>query len=200
MSSVEERTQLDLLTAYFQGKSVELTEKQKEIADRIDYADNIIRTYTERRKCVKMIQMKYPDISLTTAYRIFAAARYVFGSVNRFDKEYERQSIYEKQMKLASILMNTNPVKYAKHINTALLNAARILGLDKPDDAHFNPQDLVQHNYLMLVQIGEAMAPGLIGLPGIEKLPEEKKGQLLNAYRELADEKRFDEIFDESES
>ena len=183
MSSVEERTQLDLLTAYFQGKSVELTEKQKEIADRIDYADNIIRTYTERRKCVKMIQMKYPDISLTTAYRIFAAARYVFGSVNRFDKEYERQSIYEKQMKLASILMNTNHVKYAKHINTALLNAARILGLDKPDDAQFNPQDLVQHNYLMLVQIGEAMAPWLIGLPGIEKLSEEKKGQLLNAYR-----------------
>ena len=171
----DERTQLDVITAYFQGKDVELTEKQMEIANRVDFADNVIRMYTDRKKCIKMIQTKFPDISVSTAYRIFSAAKYVFGSVNRFDKEYERQVLYEKQMKLVHMLFSTNPVKYAKHINTALINASRILGLDKPDDNSVNPKDLVQHNYLMLVQIGEAMAPGLIGLPGIEKLPEAQK-------------------------
>jgi hypothetical protein len=194
--SKEEKTSLDIISGYFQGKEIELTEKQMEIANRIDYADNIIRTYPDRKKCIKMIQAKFPDISQATAYRIYSAAKYVFGSVNKFDKNYERQLLYEKQMKLVNILWASNPVKYAKHINTALIQAAKILGLDKPDDNAVNPQDLIQHNYLMLLQIGESMAPALIGLPGLEKLSPEKKAQLLNAYREISDEKRFDEIFE----
>lgn len=195
----EEKTSLDEITAYFQGKKLDLNEKQMEIANRIDYADNIIRTYPDRKKCIAMIRAKFPDISLSTAYRIYDAAKYVFGSVNKFNKEYERQVLYEKQMRLINMLWASNPVKYAKLINTALIQAAKILGLDKPDDNSVNPQDLMQHNYLMLLQIGETMAPALIGLPGLEKLEEKKKNQLLNAYRAISDEKRFDEIFEDEQ-
>lgn len=190
----EEKNNLETIIQYRQGKpGVALNQFQKELDDKLDYTDNIIREYRTQKRCIPMLMKKYPSISRTTAWRLFMAAKYVHGSLNKYDKDYERIALYEKYMELVDKMWNVNPVKYAKNIVLALDKAAKVMGLDQPEIEKINPEDLVQHNYILMMKLKDEGA-ALLDLKTAYKLPEEQKKRIEKELLEQSNYIDFEDL------
>lgn len=189
-----EKFNLETIIAYRQGKpGVALSEFQKELDDKLDYADNIIREYRTQKRCIPMLLKKFPTISRTTAWRLYMAAKYVHGSLNKYDKDYERIALYEKYMDLVDKMWAVNPVKYAKNIVLALDKAAKVMGLDQPELEKINPEDLVQHNYILMMKLKDETA-ALLDLKTAFKLPDEQKKRIESELLEQSNFIDFEEL------
>lgn len=190
----EEKHNLEKIIQYRQGKSgVTLTDFQKELDDKLDYADNIIREYRTQKRCIPMLMKKFPSISKTTAWRLYMAAKYVHGSLNKYDKNYEQIALYEKYMELADKLWKVNPLKYAKNIILALDKAAKVMGIDQPEIEKINPEDLVQHNYILMMKLKDEGA-ALLDLKTAYKLPESDKKRIEKELLEQANYVDFEDL------
>lgn len=77
---------IDFLTQE-QG-TVDLNKTQKDLLNRWDYADNLLRTRKYKKTEIsKMLCLKF-SISIATARNDMAEAEYVFGSTRKFNKQY----------------------------------------------------------------------------------------------------------------
>ena len=64
-----------------------LTDAQKDLFEKIDFADNILRKYPSKKIAAAYSQRKF-DCSLAAAYNYMTAALDVFNSRSRLDKEF----------------------------------------------------------------------------------------------------------------
>lgn len=77
---------VDFLTQ--EAGTVELNKTQKELLDRWDFADNLIRMRKYKKTEITKMLMKKFDIGVSTARSDLADAEFVFGSTRKFSKIY----------------------------------------------------------------------------------------------------------------
>lgn len=85
-------TDLDKIIEYLTNEETEglkLSEKQQEMLNRYDFADNLIRKYIHRGRVANILMKKF-KISKAQAYKDIRDSKIMFNSTNKLDKEYWR--------------------------------------------------------------------------------------------------------------
>lgn len=143
--SIANTKEIEALVAYLRAPgNVELADDLKIKLDQLDFCDNQIRNCTRRTEAAGLIARHY-NISRPRAYQLILETEYVYGSVNRFGKEYYRQFLIEKAMvELNKFARNSN----ADGFNKTLKNLITLFGFDKNEDNAVTADILQEHNYI----------------------------------------------------
>jgi len=181
--AAEER---DRFILFLRGKIEKLNSKETEMYNRIDEANNLIRSWGIT-KAREMVQRKY-GISSRTAYRVINDSIHVFGSIHKAEKNYFRTLAVDKIIRaLGSIeesiikinakgkptpIISDNSGLVANY--TALLGELRrTVGYDKEDDMELPDWEKIGANPIFMT-----MDPEEAGLE-IVKNPEALKEALM---------------------
>lgn len=164
-------TDLDAVLTYLQRKERHLTDKQREILDRISLADDIMRQHGPGKNAKNMIAEKL-GISDARAYQAMRDAQYVFGTTMRAEKEWTRGAMLEKLWGILSKVLAA--LDEAKAPDPKLFSAATSVfaeirktagydreELDLPDFGEIGP-----HHYEIV------MDPEVLGLTKVENREE----------------------------
>ena len=131
----------NIIASYMDEREIELTEHEEQLKLR---AETIYKKLIERDGILDVIQvhMKFFDVSQTTTYRDIQRAQLIFGTVNKFNKDFWRFIQIERKrnmIKRARIAGNLEVESKLERDIDALLN------FDK-DEAAFNPEKLANMN------------------------------------------------------
>lgn len=163
------------IALFLQGETSSLSAKQRELYERMDYADNLLRKYGPGKKTRKMIMKKF-KVSDPTAWRICKAAENVFGSTARVNKEYYKEiaieTLIQAKEKLLEQLFGTDedPVdgspdpKLFKALSDIMAELRRTIKYDEQDP------DLPVWSELGPNLIEVVFDPALVGGEPIEDL------------------------------
>lgn len=164
------------IVAYLRNPNdVYLSEDLQIKLDQLDFCDNQIRNNRRRTEAAKYIQEKY-KVSKPRAYQLILETEYVFGSINRFGKEYYRQFLIEKAMvELDKYSRNSN----ADGFNKTMKNLIILFGFDKNEETTINAELLQQHNYSFIVNFKNGIDSYELNLNNLSKMPNEEKYKLL---------------------
>jgi len=166
---------LDNLKEYcLNPDSTKLSPKEKEMFDRWDVADNLLRQYPNRKDAASMMMEKFKGISRASAYRDLYNAQRLFGSMSRYDKNYWRDYLVNDILEVIKICKNQSPAD-VRNINAAHSNLIKTLQLDK-DDPEIDIDKLEQHNYYLVANIGGQSMK--MDLSKMYKLPVDTKAAL----------------------
>lgn len=143
--------------------------------DQIDFCDNQIRSTKRRTEAAKIIAKHY-DISKARAYALILETEYVYGSVNRFGKEYYKQFLIEKAMvELDKYAKNSNAVGF----NMTMKNLIILFGFDKNEETTIKAELLQQHQYTFVVNFKNGRDSYELNLNNLDKMPVSEKLDLL---------------------
>lgn len=119
-----------------------LSEKNKDRLDKIDFVDTLYRNGRAPKQIVLFLQKRYPKdkISRATAYRYIADAKYVYGSMNMFDKEYYRGVAIDMILDTRQRARKSGDTKTMSSCDR---NFITVLNLDK-EDVDLPPLDRIQ--------------------------------------------------------
>lgn len=174
--SIDNKT-IEPIVAYLRNPGeVDLAEDLKEKLDQLDFCDNQIRCNNRRTEAAHIIAKKY-NISKPRAYQLILETEYVYGSVNRFGKEYYRQFLIEKAMvELNKFARNSNGDLF----NKTLKNLIVLFGFDKNEETTISAELLQQHNYSFVVNFKNQSDSYELDLTHLNKMPLKDKLKLLN--------------------
>jgi hypothetical protein len=112
MSDIARIASLDLIAAHYaKGLSDELLpEAEKNLLDRLNFCDNLIRACRTRKFCREALEKKF-GVSTATAYRDFKDTKKFFGSMSLADKEYDRAVLEEMAMKGVRMALELGDLK-----------------------------------------------------------------------------------------
>lgn len=172
----------DKLIMYLRGKTDSLTDHQLIMFERINTADDLIKTWG-RKKAQEMIIQKFPGISARTAYRIISDAIHVFGSMHKAEKIYFQNTAVDKLLRAISgaekelfkedengeIKPITDP-KLLKAYVEAISELRRTIGYDKHDDFAAPDWEKIGANPIHLT-----LNPKDIGIDPVEDLDQFKR-------------------------
>jgi hypothetical protein len=123
-------TTLDAIRAYYTSDlDIELTEKQKEIHERLLFTYAQIMRNKPSTFIQKLVAKKY-NLTPRHALNIYKDAINLFGDVTRAEKEGIRHITYEMQMKIYRKAIAKGDLKEA---NSAVSNIIKLQGLDRED-------------------------------------------------------------------
>jgi hypothetical protein len=168
------------LLAYYQGEEGSITDKEREILDRWEKADDIIRKHGTGKDGVNMMMTRC-GVSRAAAYRDIAAAQRFFGSMQRSEKDYWRVLIREMILETRRLAFAKNDLKA---MNAAEANLIRVMGLDKDDPEMPDFSKLEKHEYtiglppevLQLVQmLAQSGSINLTKIRELHALPQPQK-------------------------
>lgn len=141
--------------------SANLSEKDKEIFDRWDSADNFMRRYPNKKHAAGMMQKKYPTLSRSQIYIDLDNAQRLFGSMTRVDKDYYREWLVDeiiKHIKRAKKMLEDSTIEKKfpalKSITDSHANLIRALRLDKEDKEQIDPALFEQNTFYAIINIG----------------------------------------------
>lgn len=189
--AAEER---DRFILFLRGKIEKLNPKETEMYDRIDQANNFIRSWGPS-KAREMIQKKY-GVSSRTAYRIINDSIHVFGSIQKAEKNYFRMLSVDKIIRALgsieeTIIKETESGKPKKLLSedagllssyTALLGELRrTVGYDKEDDLEIPDWDKIGANPIFMTMNPEEAGIQLV------KDPEGLKDSIMKELFKRAD-------------
>lgn len=160
----------------------------------LSFADDIMRDYRNHgkgsRHLAKMVAVKC-DVSEVTAYKILNDAKYVFRTVNIVEKDHWRYVILDMQMKLYNLMM-VNPSKNFKHLNTAIANMIKLVGLDQKDSDQIPLDKLGGNKYVMVFNVGGEMKE--LPLSSIMTMKPDEKEKLIEIIAQQTEAVKFEEI------
>ncbi|MBP7400200.1 MAG: hypothetical protein KA954_11470 [Chitinophagales bacterium] len=147
----------NLVSALQKGDLGVLNSEQLEYYNKVSVADDLMRDYQNhgkgKRVIAKMLMIKFNLRSEASAYKLINDAMYVFRSTNLLDKDYYKQLILDWQIHIFKLCM-ANPNRNFKHLNQAISNMIKIVGLDKADPEPLDPRLVGNNNYYMVVNTG----------------------------------------------
>lgn len=176
-----------------------LSEDEMKYYNMISFADDILRDYKNHgngsRYMANMVKAKY-GVSEVTAYKLLNDARYVFRTVNIIDKEHWRSVLVDMQMKLYKLMM-ANPPKNFKHLNQAISNMTKLLGLDQRDSEAIPLDKLGGNKYVMIINVGGEIKE--LPLTSLINMKDEEKQHILEMITQEAADVKFEDIMPEDE-
>jgi len=151
----KEVAQNEKILAYLMGEdNVKLTNKEKEVLNRISFAEGQLRRFKSRHVVAKMMAVRF-NMSLPQAYRDINNAKIVFGSSVVIDKDYYVQTI---QMAVKAEDLRAK--------NAAEKNLITLLGFDKEESNPITPE-MLQQNILVITP--DVAALGLRPVKDVDK-------------------------------
>jgi hypothetical protein len=179
---------LESIEKYYQGELAfeKLSPKQKDIFDRLDYADNILRSALVKTEgaCAKQMVAKFKPLfhsyTIRTAYRDIELAKSIHKSISRIDKDYEKLKLINR---LDWSMARAQATDNLREFNAALALKIKLLGLDKVDDNKIPWEQLVSPALYMQFNInGEKSA--MLDLNELMKIKGSFKDEIINSIEE----------------
>jgi hypothetical protein len=180
---------LETIEKYYTGEiTIErLSEKQRDIFDRLDYADNLLRSALVKsegaiaKQMHRHFKVKFPSYNLRTAYKDIDAAKTIHKSISRIDKDYEKIRMI-RHLDWSMEEAQKHPVNL-REFNNALSLKMKLLGLDKLDDNSIPWEKLVSPALYMQINISGGNGP-LVDLNEVMKLKGTVKEGLLQSIEQ----------------
>ena len=179
---------LDAIERYCQGEITleRLSAKQQEIFDRLDYADNLLRSAIVRtegavaRQMVAKYKPHYPTYNIRTAYRDIDNAKTIHKSISRLDKDYERiRLISQCDWSLQKAQADGN----LREFNAALSIKMKLTGADKIDGDAIPWDKLVSPAFYMQFNVAGQNTP-MLDINEVMKLKGTLKNQILESVED----------------
>ena len=130
-----------------------ITEKDKEIFDRWDYCDNQLRRFSHQKDVEKMMQLKFPNISISSIRRDIENTKRFFSSVATVNKNYETAFLIED---IKDTLIKAKSTNNLMARIKAQQNYYMVLGIGKDDDIDLSL--LEKHDYFAVIATEAAAA------------------------------------------
>lgn len=177
----------------------QLSDKDQEILDQINFVDDQIRQFNRTpKKVVAMMQKKYQNkatgnpISLDTCYRRIRQAQRVFGTIDKRSKDYWRGFLVDK---LLTNMAKADAVGDIRGVNAAAAIMERVLQLGKDE------QGMIPENALERIEVIHVLDPRVAGLEVIDQDEIEKAymkftGEKPKNFIHLAEDTDFEDIPD----
>ena len=150
--------------------SVYISDKDKEIFDRLDFCDNQLRKYSKQRDVESMMRVKYPNISITQIKNDIACTKRLFSVINTFNKDYEKLFLLED---IKDTMIQARKKGDLNARTKAQKNYSQVLGLDKDD---IDESKLENHQYVLTIATKESVLK--INLLEIGELPFTSKKRI----------------------
>ncbi len=150
--------------------SVYISDKDKEIFDRLDFCDNQLRKYSKQRDVESMMRVKYPNISITQIKNDIACTKRLFSVINTFNKDYEKLFLLED---IKDTMIQARKKGDLNARTKAQKNYSQVLGLDKDD---IDESKLENHQYVLTIATKESVLK--INLLEIGQLPFTSKKRI----------------------
>lgn len=179
---------IENIEKYYQGELAfeKLSAKQKDIFNRLDYADNILRSALVKTEgaCAKQMVAKFKPLfhayTIRTAYRDIELAKSIHKSISRIDKDYEKMKLINR---LDWSMARAQATDNLREFNAALALKIKLLGLDKVDDNKIPWEQLVSPALYMQFNInGEKSA--MLDLNELMKIKGSFKDEIINTIEE----------------
>lgn len=131
----------NIIAYYYDERSIELTPKEEEIRNR---CESIYKKMIQKDSILQVIKvhMRFFDVSMTTAYRDIKQAQELFGSVNKFDKDFWRFIQIERKRNLIKRARQAGELEIELKAERDIDN---LLDFDQ-EEANFNPEKLAAMN------------------------------------------------------
>lgn len=191
--------QRDKIILYLRGKTSALSESDQILYERINFADDLIRTWG-RAKAKQMLLKKYEGISERTAYRIINDAIHVFGSMAKAEKDYFRNTAVDKILRALSGVEKTlfkededggviaiDDPKNVKAYTELLAELRKTIGYDKEDDIGAPDWDKIGANPIFLT-----LDPREVGIEMVSD-PEDLKNEIMAKVYKISEDAEFSE-------
>lgn len=147
-----------------------ISEKDKEIFDRLDFCDNQLRKFSKQKDVESMMRAKYPNISITQIKNDIACTKRLFSAISTFNKDYEKLFLLED---IKDTMIQARKKGDLNARTKAQKNYSQVLGLDKED---IDESKLENHQYVLTIATKETVLK--INLLEIGQLPFTSKKRI----------------------
>ncbi len=168
--------------------SNKISESDKKIFDRLDFADTQLRRKPRKKEAAQLIAAKF-NITLRQAYNDLWYAQKLFGSIHPFNKDWWRNWLIEDIVTLIESCKVTGDLKTWA---SAHANLVKAIGLDQKEEIPIDPEILSQHNYYTVINVDNKSIK--IGLEDLIKIPLSSRKRVLDALNKPIDESEALEI------
>jgi uncharacterized Ntn-hydrolase superfamily protein len=178
----------------------QLSAKDREILDQINFVDDQIRQYNRTpKKVVAMMQKKFTNsntgnpLSIDTCYRRIRQAQRVFGTIDKRSKDYWRGFLVDK---LLTNMAKADAAGDIRGVNAAAAIMERVLQLGK-DEQGLIPEDALER--IEVVHVLDPRAAGLevVDQDEIEKAYMKFTGEKPKNFIHLTEEVDYEDVTDE---
>lgn len=167
--------------------STELSQKDKEIYTRWDFAYDQLKTNKPAAVTNRMV--KKFNISESQARKDIRHANQLLNPINRRDSEWIRNYIVEDAMDQIEIARQKQDMKAWQK---ARMDLIKIYQIDKEDKENIDPDALGQNNYFItIIQGGQARK---INIDKLQSLPEDKRIEYTEFLFEEIEDTEAEEI------
>lgn len=149
----ESGTTLDRIWANlaFGDDAIALSTKEVEIKHRYELAWHYLCEFKSTQETVDALLSDFPKMSKAQAYRDVSNTKRLFGDITRSSKAADVFILSEMANHAFTMAKNSYDVD---GMNKAIANLIKIKGLDKDDLDVFNEEDMAEHNYYMVLNVG----------------------------------------------
>lgn len=123
-----------------------ISDKDKQIYDRLDFCDNLLRKYGKQREVEALMKAKYPNISLVQIKRDIENTKRLFSSIATINKDYEKLFLIED---IKETILEAKKTGDLNARTRAQKNLYLALGLDKDDEIDLSK--LENHEYIQII-------------------------------------------------
>lgn len=199
MTQLSKTTEMDVMLAYLQGdQSVELTAEQREKLLKIELTDRLIMQHKDHATVSKMLRKRWPAMHRTTTYRLIYLAQHLFGPVRKPAKEYARKMLIDDVWHKIKVLSSDDKAvkENAKHLAQFYKILVDAYGFKIQEADHINPDDLGQHQNILVIQI-DANKVATLDLNRYNNLSDDEIGRLMEALQPDITDAEFEDISNE---
>lgn len=169
-------------------ENCKLSAKDKEIYDRLDFADTQLRRKPRKKEAANMIIAKY-GVTKMTAYNYLWLAQKLFGSIHPINKDWWRNWLVEDILLLIESCKSSGDLKVWA---TAHANLVKALGLDQKEELPVDPDVLSQHNFYTVININNKMIK--VDMDDLVKIPVSNRRRIIEALSKPITETEATEI------
>jgi len=182
-----EGTTLDKVKGYlvYGEEYVRLNTHEKILLERWNTTFNMLKRGDSNLAIQAALKRLFGVNSLATVYRDIAAAKKLFGSIDSVDKNAER--IIAIEWARTTFRMALKDRNLAE-MNAATRNLIKASAIENEDPDTFTEEDMQQHVYYAIIQLGKENLQLDLSGTGLEKISKRKvEGILQSMYNDIDD-------------
>jgi hypothetical protein len=163
----EDLTRMNRLYDYCHGQPVDLSQDEKMILERVSFADDQLRGRKTDPVVIKLLKIKFPDISLATARNDLITAKYVFNSLSIQDKSYGLQLLMNMNLQVLDKAILDGDYK---NVNALMKTRLELLKAIEATEAIATPP--TANTYILQISLTGGR-PSKFNIENVHELPAE---------------------------
>lgn len=164
---------------------IRLTPNEEILLERWNTVFNMLKRGDSTLAIQGTLKRLFKVDSLATVYRDIAQAKKLFGSIDSVDKNAERIIAIEWARTTFRMALKERNLT---EMNAATRNLIKASAIENEDPESFTEEDMQQHVYYAIIQIGNENLQVDLSGTGLEKLPKKKaQGILQSLYSDIED-------------